>query len=87
MQTEGKAVAGLVLAVCSWVALPVIAAIVALVLASSSQREIEAAGGELGGQGLNTATKWLSWINIALWVLGIAAVIAVVAVFSANGFS
>ena len=87
VQTDGKAVAGLVLAICSWVVLPLIAAIVALVLASSSQREIAASGGRLGGEGINTATKWISWINIALCVLAVVLVIGAFVLLSSTGFS
>jgi hypothetical protein len=86
-QTDGKAVAGLVLAICSWVVLPIIAAIVALVLAGSSQREIAASGGRLGGQGLNTATKWVSWINIVVFGLGILLFLGAVVLFASAGFS
>jgi hypothetical protein len=50
---------------------PVILAIIALVVAGQSNRAIEASGGRLEGRSLNTATKWVSWINIVLTVLAI----------------
>ena len=42
-------------------------AIVALVLAASAQKEIAAGQGRVQGQGLVTAAKIISWINIGLW--------------------
>jgi hypothetical protein len=78
------AVVGLILSILSWVICPVVPAIVALVLASKSNQEIAASGGRVGGEGLNTATKIVSWINIGLYaaiavVLGAIFLIAIVA--------
>ena len=67
MTTSTSAVVGLVLAIASWIVCPIILAIVALVLAKKSGDEIAASGGRVGGEGLNTATKILSWINIGLY--------------------
>jgi hypothetical protein len=75
--TSTNAVVGLVLAVLSWVVCPVIPAIVALVLASKSAEEIAASQGRVGGEGLNTATKIISWINIGFY----AALLAIGAAF------
>jgi len=77
-RTDTKAIIGLVLAIASWVMCPLVAAVVALVLASQSSREIEASQGALEGRGLNTATKWVAWLNIVLTIVGIIAVIALV---------
>jgi len=89
LPNEGKAVAGLVLAILSWVALPVIGAIIALVLAGMSGREIAASGGRLGGAGLNTATTWVAWLNLGLWGLLAVFVVGAFALFasSSTGFS
>ena len=62
-----NAIIGLVLAIVSWVICPVIPAIIALVLAAKSQQEIRASQGAVGGEGLNTATRIISWINIGVW--------------------
>jgi hypothetical protein len=75
---------GLVLAITSWIVCPIILAIVALVLAKKSGEEIAASQGRVGGGGLNTATKILSWINIGLYaailvILGAVFLIALVA--------
>lgn len=68
-ETESKAIIALVLSIVSFFLLPVLPAIAALVLASSSKRDIEASGGRLGGEGMVTAAKVISWINIGMWVL------------------
>ncbi|MFM8239599.1 MAG: hypothetical protein ACKOAW_04720 [Actinomycetota bacterium] len=65
--TSTNAIVGLVLAIISWLACPVIPAIIALVLAAKSQQEIAASHGAIGGEGLNTATRIVSWINIGLY--------------------
>lgn len=70
-QTEGKAVPALVLAICSWVVCPVLLAIAALFMISQSNRAIEASGGRLDGASMNTATKWVAWINIIVYGIGI----------------
>ena len=67
--TSTSAIIGLVLAIGSWFLCPVILAIVALVLARSSTAEIEESAGRVGGAGLNTATRIISWINIGLYAL------------------
>jgi len=82
--TSTSAIVGLVLAIASWVVCPIVLAIVALVLAKKSGEEIAASGGRVGGEGLNTATKILSWINIGLYaavfvIVGAIFLIALVA--------
>lgn len=69
-QTDSKAIVGLILAIASWLVCPIILAIIALVLASQSNKAIAASGGRLEGRGMNTATKWISWINIVLYIIG-----------------
>ena len=66
-RTSTSAIVGLVLAITSWVVCPIIPAVVALVLAHQSDREIETSNGTIGGDGLNTATRIISWINIGVW--------------------
>ena len=85
--TSTNAIVGLVLAIVSWVVCPIIAAIVALVLAHSSDKEIKASGGMVGGAGLNTATRIIAWINIGVSIVAglvIAALAAFGVIFSAN---
>lgn len=66
-KTSTNAIVGLVLAILSWAICPVVPAIVALFLAHASTREIEESGGMVGGSGINTATRIISWINIGVW--------------------
>ena len=78
--TSTNAIIGLVLAIASWVVCPVIPAIIALVLAAKSQQEILASQGRVGGDGLNLATRIISWINIGFWALlivGFGVIIAI----------
>jgi len=65
--TSTKAVVALILSILSWVVCPIIPAIIALVLAKQSNDEIAASGGRVGGEGLNTASKIVSWINIGFY--------------------
>ncbi len=67
-QTEGSAVAALVCSIVSFVICPVIPAIAALVITPGARRKIDASNGRLTGLGLLTAAKWVSWINIVLWI-------------------
>lgn len=81
--TSTSAIVGLVLAIASWVVCPIVLAVVALVLAKKSGDEIATSGGRVGGEGLNTATKILSWINIGIYaavivILGAIFLIALV---------
>lgn len=86
-QTDSKAIVGLILAIGSWVICPVVLAIVGLILASQSNREIAASGGRLDGQGLNTATKVISWVNIGFTVLAVVAIIVIVVLALVFGLS
>lgn len=70
-QTEGTAIGALIAAIGSWVICLPIAAIVALVLASTAKRKIAESGGRLTGEGLVTASKWVAWINLGFWAVGI----------------
>ena len=78
--TSTNAIIGLVLAIVSWVVCPIIAAIVALVLAHSSSKEIASSDGRVSGAGLNTATRIVAWINIGVSIIA-GIVIAGLAIF------
>jgi len=71
-QTEGTAITALVLAIVSFVVCPIIPAVVALFMCPGARRKIEGSGGALTGEGLVTAAKIISWVNIGLWGAGIA---------------
>jgi len=70
-----------VLSIVSFVVCPVIPAIVALVLASSAKRNIDASGGALDGAAMVTAARIISWINIGLC----AAVLFLIVIVAAFG--
>src|SRR5437016_8167285 len=62
-QTEGTAIAALVLAIVSFVLCPVIPAIVALVLCSTATRNIQQSGGAKEGEGLVKAAQIIARLN------------------------
>ena len=66
--TSGTAIAALVLAIASFVVLPVIPALVALYLSSRAKKEIRQAGGALQGETLARAATIVAGINIGLLV-------------------
>lgn len=76
--TSTTGIVGLVLAVASWLVCPLLPAIVALVLAHQSDKEIAASQGRVGGAGLNTATRIVAWINVGLYA---ALILVVGAIF------
>ncbi len=82
-RTEGNAIAALVLSIVSFVVCPLIPAIVALFLASTAKRNIDASGGMLDGASMVTAARVISWINIGLCV---AFVLLMVVLAAAGGF-
>ncbi|RZS90416.1 hypothetical protein EV189_2201 [Motilibacter rhizosphaerae] len=82
---DGTAVAALVCAIASWVACPVVLAVVALFLASSSDRAIRESGGAKGGEGLNRAARIIAWVHLVVFGLIILAVVAVVVLAVAFG--
>lgn len=65
-RTDGTAIAALILSIVSWVACPVIAAVVALALAHASGNKIDASGGRLTGAGFVRAAQIIAWIHIGL---------------------
>ena len=67
-QTSQNATIALVLAIVSWLLCPVIPAVVALFLCRSAKQEIAASGGRITGEGLVTASKVVSWLNIAFYL-------------------
>ncbi len=56
-------------------------------LAGSSRRDIDASGGRLGGSGLVTAAKVVSWVNIVLCLLGVVAFVLLFVLLGSVGFS
>jgi hypothetical protein len=86
-QTDGKAIGALICAIASFVVCPFVTAIVGLILAGQSARSIAASGGRLTGEGMVTAARVISWINIALSVLFLVFVLIAVASVPNDEFS
>ena len=86
-QTEGGAIGALIASILAWMFCPVIPAIVALVMIPGSKRKIDESGGRLTGDGLLTAAKWVSWINIAFYGLIIVGVIFLIIIGAMAGVS
>ena len=79
-QNDSTATAALVIAVVGFFICPPIGAIVALVLANSAQKRIEASEGRLGGLELAKAARIIAIIELALTALLIVGGIVAVAV-------
>lgn len=77
----------MVLAIGSFVLIPLVPAIIALVLASSASKEIAASGGRFTGDGMVTAAKVISWINIGLSVLAVVLLVAAFGLLASPGFN
>ena len=80
---SGKAVAALVLGILGVVTCGPFAAIPAIVVGRSAQREIDASGGLVTGRGSATAGVVLGWVEIAIMALG-AIVVAAIYVFGGD---
>ena len=77
-QTNGLAIASLVLGIAGVTVLPVIGPILALVFGYSARREIDAGGGVQGGRQLAVAGIVLGWVGVALMALIALAFIALI---------
>ena len=82
-ETEGLAIAALILAIASFVICPVIPSIVALILAASARRNIDESGGMKDGLGLVTAARIIAWVNLGLAAVVIT-IIVIVAIVNAG---
>lgn len=83
-RTDGGAIAALVLAIGSYLLLPLIGSVVALFLAAGAEQRISISGGALGGAGMVTAAKILAWVHLALLAI-LAVVFLVVLLVTAGG--
>ncbi len=93
--TSTTAVVSLVFGILSWVLLPVIGAIVAIVCGHMARAEIRRSGGSLEGDGFAVAGLVLGWTHMALMIAailiailffgGILALIAAIAATAAIG--
>lgn len=73
-RTDGTAVASLVFAILSFVAWPLLPALLALYLASRANQNIAASGGRLSGEQLTKAARIVAGVNLLLCVLLVAVI-------------
>jgi hypothetical protein len=70
-RTSATATLSLVFGILSWVALPLVGAIVAVVTGHVARAEIRRSGGTMDGDGMAVAGLVLGWSNLALVALGL----------------
>jgi hypothetical protein len=75
-RTHGKATAALVCGIVGLFVCPIILSIVAIVLGTTAQKEIQASGGALTGEGMARAGVILGIIGIVLGVLWVVVYLA-----------
>jgi Domain of unknown function (DUF4190) len=75
--TSTAATVSLVFGILAYVVLPIIGAIVAVVAGHMARKEIRNSNGQIGGSGMATAGLVLGYIQIALTVLTICAIIGI----------
>jgi Domain of unknown function (DUF4190) len=75
-ETDGEAIAALVLGVLSFVVLPFVAGVLAVVFGGRARRRIHASGGTLAGEGLATGGWILGWINVAMSLFVVLLIVA-----------
>jgi hypothetical protein len=73
--TSTLAVVSLAAGIVSWVLMPFIAGLVAIVCGHMARGEIRRGNGALEGDGLAVAGLVLGWINVVLCVLTVAAIV------------
>ena len=73
--TRALAVASLIAGIFSWILMPFIAGVVAVICGHMARGEIKRSNGTLEGDGLAIAGLVLGWINVVLCVLAVAAVV------------
>ncbi len=73
--TNTLAVVSLIAGIVSWVLMPFVAGLVAIVCGHMARGEIKRSGGTQEGDGLAIAGLVLGWINVGLCVLTVAAIV------------
>ena len=66
--TSSDAIVAFILSLVSWIACPIVFAIVALIFAMKAEKAMSVSEGEVTGSGLNLAAKLIAWINIGFWI-------------------
>lgn len=76
--TDTSAVLAIALAVSSWIILPIVGAIAALIFASKAKRNIKRSNGQLAGTNLATAAQVIAGANIVAGIVVIWAIISII---------
>ena len=71
-QTSSLAIVSLVAGILSWILVPLIGSIVAIITGHMARAEIRRSAGTKDGDGLAIGGLILGWVSALLWVLGIA---------------
>jgi hypothetical protein len=66
--TSSDAIVAFVLSLISWIACPIVFAVVALIFAMKAEKSFATSDGIVTGSGLNLAAKLIAWINIGFWI-------------------
>jgi len=78
------ALVSLIFGILSWVMLPLVGPIVAVIAGHMARAEIRRSNGQVGGSGMATAGLVLGYLQIALLVLALCAIVAI-AILAAIG--
>ena len=73
--TSTLAVVSLIAGIVSWILMPFIAGVAAVICGHMARAEIKRSSGALEGDGLAIAGLVLGWINVVLCVLTVAAIV------------
>jgi hypothetical protein len=76
---SGSAIAALILGICGFLVCPLVCSIAAIVCANRAFSEIDGSGGRITGRGMAQAGNVLGWIGVVLCVLGLLALVALIA--------
>jgi len=68
VHTSSDVIVAFVLSLISWIACPIVFAVVALIFAMKADKSISTSVGQVSGGGLLLAAKLVAWINIGFWV-------------------
>ncbi len=68
VRTSSEAIVAFVLSLISWIACPIVFAVVALIFAMKAEKSISTSAGQVSGGGVLFAAKLIAWINIGFWI-------------------
>jgi len=68
VRTSSEAIVAFVLSLISWIACPIVFAVVALIFAMKAEKSISTSAGQVSGGGVLLAAKLIAWINIGFWI-------------------